>query len=77
MAERTLRGTRMNGQYGNARITVQNLNIGTAADGKLSLSGDDAVLTGSYDKDSAAGTVTADGPRILTPWHLQQGAEAA
>lgn len=33
--------------------------IGTAADGKLSLSSDDAVLTGSYDKDSAAGTVTA------------------
>lgn len=38
---------------------VEEWMIGTAADGKLSLSGDDAVLTGSYDKDSAAGTVTA------------------
>jgi hypothetical protein len=38
---------------------VEEWMIGTAADGKLSLSGDDAVLTGSYDKDSASGTVTA------------------
>lgn len=36
--------------------------LGSATDGKLELSGDDgASLTGTYDKDSAAGTVTAKG----------------
>ncbi|MGN9911811.1 hypothetical protein ACTMTJ_30155 [Phytohabitans sp. LJ34] len=36
--------------------------LGSAADGKLELSGDGgASLTGTYDKDSAAGTVTAKG----------------
>jgi serine/threonine-protein kinase len=36
--------------------------LGSATDGKLELSGDGgASLTGTYDKDSAAGTVTAKG----------------